>query len=157
MRDAWRPRLIFLRVHQRRAIAVRHSPSIASQTSARTSVARRAGFRQTLERTHQIRADARRAERPRAQCKLTTSSLRNQDPGSWHNAAVEIRPDGPDSMTARARVLEIFVGAELSRVYVFKFVKHGDRDAKVMQLRNRNQSNQFRGSDEARPEQPTVQ
>ena len=73
---------------------------------------------------------------------------------------MEIRPDEPDAMycTRRAlsRVLEIFVGAELSRVYVFKFVKHGDRDAKVMQLRNRNQSNQFRGSDEARPEQPSL-
>ena len=56
----------------------------------------------------------------------TTSSLRNQDPGSWHNAAVEIRPDEIDAMTARARVLEIFVGAELSRVYLLKFVKRGD-------------------------------
>ena len=69
---------------------------------------------------------------------------------------MEIRPDELDAMTARARVLEIFVGAELSRVYVFKFVKGGDHDEKAMQLQNRNQSNQFRGSDEARPEQPSL-
>ena len=43
---------------------------------------------------------------------------------------MEIRPDEPDTMycTRRAlsRVLEIFVGAELSRVYLLKFVKRGD-------------------------------
>ena len=43
---------------------------------------------------------------------------------------MEIRPDEPDAMycTRRAlsRVLEIFVGAELSRVYLLKFVKRGD-------------------------------
>ena len=43
---------------------------------------------------------------------------------------MDIRPDEGDAMycTRRAlsRVLEIFVGVELSRVYLLKFVKRGD-------------------------------